>query len=450
MKSEAELLDAVIVGLGVTGLSCARFLERRGMTFAVTDSRPEPPNAPILAQEFPEAISAFGGFDEDLMRRARRLLVSPGVPLHDPAIRRAMAAGMKVIGDIELFAQHAKAPVIAISGANGKSTVTTLVGEMARSAGWNARVGGNLGTPALDLLGPEEPDLYVLELSSFQLETTCSLMPTAAVVLNVTPDHIDRHGSIEDYAAAKAKIYYGDGVMVINRDDPRVATMEKPYRRVLRFTVTVPESCDEFGVISGQEGLWLAQGQERLMPVSEMRIQGSHNVANALAALALGSAVDLPMADMLKTLRAFPGLPHRCQWVGEARGIAWYNDSKGTNVGAACAAIQGLGQERSLVLIAGGDGKGQDFQPLAEVARRHVRAAVLVGRDAPLLERALGPVVPVLRVKTLKEAVVEAARLARKGDAVLLSPACASLDMFRNYAERGEVFAAAAREAMGQ
>jgi len=286
MKSEAELLDAVIVGLGVTGLSCARFLERRGMTFAVTDSRPEPPNAPILAQEFPEAISAFGGFDEDLMRRARRLLVSPGVPLRDPAIRRAMAAGVKVIGDIELFAQHAKAPVIAISGANGKSTVTTLVGEMARSAGWNARVGGNLGTPALDLLGPEEPDLYVLELSSFQLETTCSLMPTAAVVLNVTPDHIDRHGSIEDYAAAKAKIYYGDGVMVINRDDPRVATMEKPYRRVLRFTVTVPESCDEFGVISGQEGLWLAQGQERLMPVAEMRIQGSHNVANALAALA--------------------------------------------------------------------------------------------------------------------------------------------------------------------
>jgi UDP-N-acetylmuramoylalanine--D-glutamate ligase len=447
-KPETGTLDAVIVGLGVTGLSCVRFLARQGLRIAVTDSRPEPPNAAVLNREFPDVVTAFGGFDEDLMQRARRLLVSPGVPLSDPAITRAMKAGVEIIGDIELLARHAKAPVIAITGANGKSTVTTLVGEMARAGGRDVRVGGNLGTPALDLLGATEPDLYVLELSSFQLETTRSLRAKAAVVLNVTPDHMDRYASMDEYASAKARVYHGDGVMVINRDDPWVAAMVQPQRQVLRFTLVEPEGRDEFGVQSGPEGPWLAQGQERLMLVSEMRIQGSHNVANALAALALGSAVDLPMAGMLETLRTFPGLPHRCQWVGEAQGITWYNDSKGTNVGATCAAIQGLGQGRSLVLIAGGDGKGQDFHPLAEAARRHVRAAVLLGRDAPLLERALGPVVPVVRVKTLEEAVAEAARLARKGDAVLLSPACASLDMFRNYAERGEIFTAAARVVM--
>lgn len=437
--------DTVIVGLGATGMSCARFLARQGIAFAVTDSRGRPPNADALADELPGAAVSLGRLDAELMSTARRLIVSPGVSLTEPTIRRAQRQGVDVIGDVELFAQHARAPLIAVTGANGKSTVTSLLGEMARASGRDVRVGGNLGTPALDLIGPAEPDLYVLELSSFQLEATRSLVPVAAVVLNVTPDHMDRYRSVAEYAAAKRRIYRGRGVMVVNADDPIVSAMVEPGREVVRFTLTSP-GLGEYGVRVKKGAAWLARGATCLMPAAEMPIRGTHNVANALAALALGAAANLPVEAMLATLKRFPGLPHRCQWIARSGGVDWYNDSKGTNVGATRAAIQGLGEDRRLVLIGGGDGKGADFQTLAEVAAGRLRAAVVIGRDGPLLERALRPVVPVARADTMRDAVGKAAGLAQAGDAVLLSPACGSLDMFRNYTERGEVFAAAVRE----
>jgi len=433
-------LPNLIVGLGKTGLSCARFLARRGEVFAAIDSREQPPELAAFRSEFPEAVIHLGGFDPMVIFRAERLIVSPGVALSEAPITAAINRGAEAVGDIELFAQAAKAPVIAVTGANGKSTVTTLVGEMAADAGRAVRVGGNLGTPALELLGDSEPDYYVLELSSFQLESTASLNAAAAVVLNITPDHMDRYRSLDDYAAAKARIYHGDGVMVINADDPQVAAMAQRGRRISRFGLTAPTG-DDFGVVERAGQPWLAQGQRVLMSAAELRIKGMHNIANALAALALGSAVGLPMEGMLATLRRFAGLPHRTQWVATRAGVTWYNDSKGTNIGATLAALQGM--PGKVVLIAGGIGKGQDFAPLKEAAAAKARAVVLIGRDAPLIERALQNVVPVVRAASMEEAVQRARELAQSGDTVLLSPACASFDMFKGYDQRGDVYSAA-------
>ena len=435
----------VIVGLGATGLSAARFLARHGEPFAVTDSRSCPPALTDLSREFPDVPRALGCFDRALCLTARRLIVSPGVTLREPVLLEAQARGVEVVGDIEVFAHHARAPVVAVTGTNGKSTVTSLVREMAQAAGLAVRAGGNLGPPALDLLDDGEPDLYVLELSSFQLETTASLKPTAAVVLNVTPDHKDRYATLDAYAKAKRRVYRGAGTRVINRDDPLVAAMAEPDGPVVGFTVRAPEPrC--FGLIPEEGGAWLAYEDERLMPVADLPIPGRHNVANALAALALGTAVRLPRGAMVSALRRFHGLPHRCQWVGRASGVDWYNDSKGTNVGATCAALRGLCAERPVILLAGGDGKGADFTPLASACDGGVRAAVTLGRDGPLIAKALQGVVPVARASDLTDAVSQAAGLARSGDAVLLSPACASFDMFRDYVERGERFVAAVRE----
>jgi UDP-N-acetylmuramoylalanine--D-glutamate ligase len=434
----------VIVGLGATGLSAARFLARHGEPFAVTDSRPRPPGLTDLSREFPDVPRALGCFDRALCLTARRLIVSPGVALWEPVLVEARAQGVEVVGDIEVFARHARAPVVAVTGTNGKSTVTSIVKEMARAAKLAVRAGGNLGPPALELLDDREPDLYVLELSSFQLESTDSLKPTAAVVLNITPDHWDRYATLDAYAKAKRRVYRGAGTQIINRDDSLVAAMAEPDRPVLRFTLGAPgPAC--FGLIPEEGGAWLAYEDEWLMPVADLPIPGRHNVANALAALALGTAVGLPREAMLGALRRFHGLPHRCQWVGRAGGIDWYNDSKGTNVGATCAALRGLCAERPVVLLAGGDGKGADFTPLAS-ACDGVRAVVILGRDGPLIARALRGVVPVTRASDLTDAVSRAAGLARSGDAVLLSPACASFDMFRDYVERGERFVAAVRE----
>ncbi len=434
----------VIVGLGATGLSAARFLARHREAFAVTDSRPRPPGLADFAREFPEAPRALGCFDRGLCLEARRLIVSPGVALSEPVLLEARGQGVEVVGDIEVFARHARAPVVAVTGTNGKSTVTSLVKAMAQAAGVAVRAGGNLGPPALDLLDDGEPDLYVLELSSFQLETTASLEPAAAVVLNITPDHSDRYASLDAYAKAKRRVYRGAGTRIINRDDPLVAAMAEPDGPVVGFTLRVPEPrC--FGLIPEQGGAWLAYEDERLTPVADLPIPGRHNVANALAALALGTAVGLLPEAMLTALRRFHGLPHRCQRVGRADGVDWYNDSKGTNVGATCAALRGLCAERPVVLLAGGDGKGADFTPLAS-ACDGVRAVVTLGRDGPLIAEALRGVVPVARASDLRDAVSQAADLARSGDAVLLSPACASFDMFRDYVERGERFVAAVRE----
>jgi UDP-N-acetylmuramoylalanine--D-glutamate ligase len=437
--------NTLIVGLGKTGLSCARFLAAQGVPLAVTDSRAQPPGLVELQQNLPDIAVFVGGFDPAAFAAAQQLVVSPGVSLREPLIAEAMLRGTPVLGDIELFARHAKAPVVAITGSNGKSTVTTLVAEMAKSAGRKVRVGGNLGTPALDLLDDTEPNLYVLELSSFQLEATSSLNAAAAVVLNISADHMDRYQDIPEYIAAKERVYHGTGVMVLNADDAAVMSMAQPDRNTVSFGLGLNPNglgselkINDFSVIGPAGQAWLAHGGQPLMAMSEVRIKGLHNIANSLAALALGNAVGLPMDAMLNTLRDFPGLPHRSQWVAERGGVAWYNDSKGTNVGATLAALQGM--PGKVVLIAGGLGKDADFTPLRQVALEKARAIVLIGRDAPLIEAALNGAVPVAHAATLQDAVMQAQGLARPGDVVLLSPACASFDMFSGYEERGQVF----------
>ncbi|HXH03911.1 MAG TPA: UDP-N-acetylmuramoyl-L-alanine--D-glutamate ligase [Candidatus Competibacteraceae bacterium] len=438
----------LVVGLGKSGLSMVRALHRLGAErVIVTDSRAEPPGLAEVRAEFPGLECHLGGFAAAPFAKASRILLSPGVAAATPVIRDAAARGVPVWGDIELFARLTTAPVVAITGANGKSTVTTLVGEMARCAGVRVAVGGNLGTPALEL-GCARPDaeLYVLELSSFQLETTHSLAARAATVLNISPDHMDRYPSVWAYAEAKRRIFHGGGVMVLNRDDALVVAMAEHGREQRWFGLQAPRDERDYGLLRDAGRIWLARGGERLLAADELRIGGEHNLANALAALALGEAAGLPRAAMTEALRGFPGLPHRCQLVGEGSGVRWYDDSKGTNVGATVAAVRGL--PGPLLLIAGGDGKGQDFAPLAEALGDKVKAVILIGRDAPLIERAVAGRVASHRAADLDAAVELAARLAVAGDSVLLSPACASFDMFRNYEERGRVFAAAVARVM--
>lgn len=439
----------LIVGLGKTGLSVARFLARRGERFAVADSRTNPPGLEQLRTERPGVEIYLGPFDAALFGAHKRLIVSPGISLQEPALCTARTAGAEILGDVELFARSVDAPVIGITGSNGKSTVTTLVGEMAQASGLEARVGGNLGTPALELLLESDeagaPDLYVLELSSFQLETVSSLNCRAATVLNLSADHLDRHGSMEKYAALKQRIFHGDGVMVLNADDACVAAMTETGRTVRWFGLDAPLAAHAYGVRWIDGRTCLCHGTEEIIAVDELKIAGRHNWANALAALALGDALQWPRAAMLRALRDFAGLPHRCQWVAEINGVNWYDDSKGTNVGSTLAALSGMPGDK-VVLIAGGDGKGQDFAPLRDALTSHARAVVLIGRDAPLIEQAIAGAVPVVHAgRSLEQAVVECARLALPGDCVLLSPACASFDMFDNYVHRAEVFVAAVR-----
>ncbi|MCP5338774.1 MAG: UDP-N-acetylmuramoyl-L-alanine--D-glutamate ligase [Steroidobacteraceae bacterium] len=435
---------AVIVGLGRSGVSAARHLVSRGWRIAVTDSRAEPPGVTALRELAPQAPLRVGGFDDSLLEGATLVVASPGVSLDAPLLARARALGLDVVGDIELFARATRGiPTIGITGTNGKSTVTTLVGRMAVRAGRKVRVGGNLGPPALELLDePGEVDLYVLELSSFQLEATQSLELVAGVVLNVTADHLDRHADMGAYAAAKARIFAHCGTAVVNADDERVAAMPAPGQRTRRFSLREGVPADYSIALRAGEG-WLMRGTQPLLPLAALKLAGLHNAANALASIALGEAAGLPTPAMLEELRQFTGLRHRVQQVVEIRGVRYIDDSKGTNVGATLAAVAGL--SGTLVLIAGGDGKGQDFRPLAAALRGRVRLAVLIGRDAATIEAALGDACPVQRAASLEAAVAAAAAAAEPGDTVLLSPACASLDMFRDYIHRGEVFAAAAR-----
>ncbi|MDZ7735345.1 MAG: UDP-N-acetylmuramoyl-L-alanine--D-glutamate ligase [Gammaproteobacteria bacterium] len=441
-ENHAQQFDSVIVGLGLSGLSCARYLAARGETIAVADTRTSPPQLATLRSELPEVPVYLGDLAAAPLANAGRLVISPGLSVDEPAISAARAAGIPVMGDIELFSLVATAPIVAVTGANGKSTVTSLVADMARTAQQRVAAGGNLAPPALDLLAAPDVDLYVLELSSFQLETTYSLNAAAAVVLNISADHMDRYDSMDDYAAAKTRIYAGDGVMVINQDDPLVAAMRRPDRDTLMFTLGDPGIDDSvFGIRNG----WLVRGAQRLLPAAEMGMRGSHNLANALAALALGSAINLPMVAMLETLRRFSGLPHRCQWVANRHGADWFDDSKGTNVGASVAAIEGLAGDSDVILIAGGDGKGADFSELAVAMIGRVHTAILLGRDAERIAAVIPESITVLQVADMEAAVAAAVERAQAGDKVLLSPACASLDMFRDYKQRGEIFAAAVR-----
>jgi UDP-N-acetylmuramoylalanine--D-glutamate ligase len=432
----------LVVGLGKTGLSVVRWLHAQGREFAVTDSRAQPPGLDAVRSLAPDAAIRVGSFDLGLLERADSIVLSPGVSPREPIVAAAQARGLPVIGDIELFARAVRRPVIGITGTNGKSTVTTLVGLMAEAAGRRTRVGGNLGEPALDLLAGAEADLYVLELSSFQLETTESLELVAGAVLNVTPDHMDRYASMSEYAAAKARLLRHCATAVVNCDDPWTREMPQDDQRVLGFSLERRGA--DYSLERDADGsAWLLQRGERLLGLHEMRIPGLHNAANALAALALGDAAGLHRAPMLGVLRSFTGLPHRTQWVAEIGGVRYIDDSKGTNVGATLAAVAGL--EAPLVIVAGGDGKNQDFTPLAAAFAGKVRHTVLIGRDRQQLAQALSGTCPVTLADSMPAAVAVAARVAQPGDTVLLSPACASLDMFRDYAHRGAEFAAAVR-----
>lgn len=424
----------LVVGMGKTGYSVGRFLAGQGLRFAVTDSRSSPPFLAEFTREFPDAAVFPGGFQPAAFNVATHLIVSPGVSLDEPAIVDAVYRGAQVLGELDVFACMARAPIVAVTGANGKSTVTTLVGLMAQAGGLNVKVGGNLGTPMLDLLD-EAADLYVLELSSFQLETSRVMEAVAATVLNISPDHLDRYDSIQDYADTKKRIFHGTGIKVLNLDDPMVEAMAGDAERDVWFSVE-QQADYGLGLISGEE--WLICRGEPLMKCSEVRLKGRHNLANALAALALGDAAGIGRAAMVSSLRKFEGLEHRMQYVGESKGVVWINDSKATNVGACTAALAGLSGQ--VVLIAGGDGKGADFRVLRPVVEQKVRAAVLMGRDAALLEAAIGDLVPVVRVGTMREAVRAAHGLAASGDVVLLAPACASLDQYKDYQERGRMF----------
>jgi UDP-N-acetylmuramoylalanine--D-glutamate ligase len=437
---------ALVVGLGLTGLSCARYLVRLGYEVTAVDTRAQPPKLDALRQELPQVSVQTGTLAPALFEVPGLLVVSPGLSVNEPLIAHAVAGGARPIGDIELFAQAARAPVLAITGANGKSTVTALVGEMCRAGGLKTAVGGNIGVPALELLEAETPQVYVLELSSFQLETTWSLDAHAAAVLNLTPDHMDRYGSMDAYASAKARIFRGHGAMVLNADDALVARMATPGRRVLRFTLGAPAGDDDYGVVQRADGEWLARGTRLLMPAAEVPLAGRHNLANTLAAMALAQTMGVSDNDCRTAVRSFKGLRHRTELVAERDGVRWYDDSKGTNVGATIAALNGM--STPVVLIAGGDGKGQDFSELRTAVVGHARAVVLIGRDAPQIERALGSVVPVRHAPDMRAAVIEAKQLAQNGDVVLLSPACASFDMFRNYEHRGDVFRAAVQEVL--
>lgn len=438
---------AVIAGLGRTGLSCARYLREHGWRIAVTDTRADPPQLEKLRALDPLIEVRAGRLDTQLLDEAVCVVASPGLALNLPFFTEARRRGIEIFGDVELFARAVGAPVAAITGTNGKSTVTSLLGRMAARAGIEVRVGGNLGEPALDLLSAAErsvrsTELYVLELSSFQLDTTQSLDLKAGAVLNVTADHLDRYPSVEDYALSKARIFERCDTAVINLDDPLVAHMTHAGQDVLGFSVR--GAAGAAYTVQERGGLWLARRGEALLPVASMRVRGMHNAANALAALALGEALGLPRPTMLAELQEFPGLPHRTQWVAELAGVTYIDDSKGTNVGATLAAVSGL--DGPLVLIAGGDGKGQEFAPLAAALRGKARHAVLIGKDAARIERALAGVCPIEVCASMSEAVCAAARSAVTGDKVLLSPACASLDMFRDYAQRGDAFAQAVRE----
>ncbi len=441
----------LVLGLGDTGLSALRWLHSQGAVLSVADTRSAPPNLELLREELPQVIVHLGAFTHAAFADAEIVVASPGVavdgPQAEPQIQAAIKRGIPVVGDIELFAQYkpAHAKVIAITGANGKSTVTTLVGEMCKAAGFNTIVAGNIGLPVLVALGMGEPDIYVLELSSFQLETTSSLMADAATVLNVTEDHMDRYASMADYAAAKARVFQGSGVQVLNREDAWSRSMALPGRQQVTFATDAPASPEDYGLLHCSGQIALVHGETELMKLTDMRIAGLHNASNALAALALCRAINLPWQPLLDTLRSFKGLPHRVEWVAEINSIAFYDDSKGTNVGATCAALAGL--PRKAVLIAGGDGKGQDFSPLRDPVTNNARAVVMIGRDGPQIGAVLQDTgVPLHSEASLESAVQTAFAAAQPGDAVLLSPACASFDMFRNYTHRAEVFVHAVKK----
>ncbi|MEQ1134544.1 UDP-N-acetylmuramoyl-L-alanine--D-glutamate ligase [Acinetobacter seifertii] len=433
----------VVAGLGISGVSAVNFLHEQGYQVAVTDSRPTPPGHDQIPTE---VKTSFGQLDQELLLQAEEIILSPGLAPQLPEIQAAIAQGISVVGDIQLLRRATDVPIVAITGSNAKSTVTTLIGLMAKDAGKKVAVGGNLGRPALDLL-KDQPELLVLELSSFQLETTSHLNAEVAVVLNMSEDHLDRHGNMLGYHKAKHRIFQGTKKVVFNRDDALSRPLVPDTTPMQSFGLNAPD-LNQYGVLRDADGtLWLARGLQRLIKSSDLYIQGMHNVANALACLALGEAIGLPMESMLETLKHFKGLEHRCEYVKTVHDVRYYNDSKGTNVGATLAAIDGLGaaievKKGKVALILGGQGKGQDFTPLRSSIEKYAKVVVLIGEDAPVIEQAIQGATKILYAATLKEAVEICQRETQAEDVVLLSPACASFDMFKSYNDRGQQFVA--------
>ncbi len=443
MNNDWQGKQVLVLGLGDTGVSCVRWLGARGARLRAADSRAAPPGLAEVRSRHPQVEVLAGGFDEALLEGMDTVVASPGIALREPLLRAAAARGIPVVGDVEIFARElrrrGKARVIGITGTNGKSTVTALAGEMGRAAGLNTVVAGNIGVPVLDAL-EADAELYVIELSSYQLETTSTLALDAAAMLNLTQDHMDRYDSMADYAHAKERVFRHAERRIVNRDDAWSRSMGDSSS--FSFGLSEPRDDGEWGLDASRTRI--LRGKKEIVELGDMAITGLHNAANAMAAHALGSALGLRPAALSQALREFAGLPHRVELVARAKGVSFYDDSKGTNVGASVAALEGF-RER-VVLIAGGDGKGQDFAPLAPAVKAHARAVVLIGRDAPGIAAALGDAgVPLAAATSMQEAVEASYALAHSGDAVLLSPACASFDMFRNYAHRGDVFAEAAR-----
>lgn len=426
----------VIIGLGMTGLSCVDFFMARGVTPRVMDTRV----APAGLDKLPEAVERYvGGLNEDWLLTADLIVASPGIALAHPSLSAAADAGVEIVGDIELFCREAQAPIIAITGSNGKSTVTSLVGEMAKAAGLDVGVGGNIGLPALMLLDPER-ELYVLELSSFQLETTSSLRAVAATILNVTEDHMDRYPlGLQQYRAAKLRVYENARACIVNADDALTMPVRGADDRCISFGVDV----GDYHLNRQQGETWLRVKGEKVLNVKEMKISGQHNYSNALAALALADAAGLPRASSLKALTTFTGLAHRFQQVLEHNGVRWINDSKATNVGSTEAALNGLQLDGTLYLLLGGDGKSADFTPLSRYLTGDNVRLYCFGRDGAQLA-ALRPDVAV-QTETMEQAMRQIAPQVVPGDMVLLSPACASLDQFKNFEQRGDVFARLAK-----
>jgi UDP-N-acetylmuramoylalanine--D-glutamate ligase len=451
---------ALVLGLGESGLAMARWCARQGAAVRVLDTRIEPPYLAELRTSVPTAEFHTGamneGFDKRLLAQVDLLALSPGLSAGTMAVIHARALGLPIVGELELFAwgletlgiRHATR-VIAITGTNGKTTTTSLTGHLCRRSGRRTGVAGNISPAALTALMDCQdegnmPEIWVLELSSFQLETLESLNADAATVLNISDDHLDRYIDLDDYAVAKSRVFFGSGVQVLNRDDERVKRMAIAGRPLISFGLDAPGHELDFGIRENRGQPWIVRGDVFLLAVSELPIAGLHNAANAMAALALCAAIGLDPVALLPALREFRGLPHRVERVAEINGITYYDDSKGTNVGATVAALQGMG--RKVVVILGGDGKGQDFSPLKNAVAKHARAAILIGRDGSVIGEAIaGCGVPVVTALDLPEAVRKSVVVARLGDAVLLSPACASFDMFRNYEHRAQVFVDAVR-----
>lgn len=427
--------DYLVLGLGITGLSCVRFLASKGFKVAAADSREQPPSLAVVKSEMPGVDLYLGNLSPQLVQQTKELVVSPGLSLEEPIVVEAQQAGVPVIGDLELFARYVTAPVIAITGTNGKSTVTKLVAEMIQDANLKVAVGGNLGTGALDLLKHEDPDYYVLELSSFQLDLVESLAPEVAVLLNVTADHLDRHHTFEAYKQAKHRIYKNAKFAVYNLDDPNtvppqtIASVGFSLNKINQYTWVIRNNALSFG-------------NTEYINVANLTLCGRHNWANAMAALAIARHLNLPREPILKSIEQFSGLEHRCQWVGQINKIDLYNDSKATNVGASIAAIEGLAaaDKRDIILIVGGQAKGDDFALMCPAVSQYVHQVIVLGEAAPLITKRLQDVVAVTHASDMQNAVETAVKLANPGDKILLAPACASFDMFRNFEHRGEVF----------